>query len=69
VSKMIVIDESMLGNTRSVAEGIREGARQEPGTEVELTTVKKVQLNDLTRYDKIVIGSPTHMGKPTRGYP
>jgi flavorubredoxin len=66
MSKVIVIYESMLGNTRSVAEKISEGAKLAPGTQVELTTVKHLQIQDLAQYDKILIGSPTHMGQPTR---
>jgi flavodoxin len=66
MSKVIVVYESLLGNTRSVAEKISEGARQVKGAEVEITTVKKLRVNDLAKYDKILIGSPTHMGRPTR---
>jgi flavodoxin len=66
MSKVIVVYESMLGNTRSVAEKISEGARQVPGSQVEITTVKKVHVKDLEKYDTILIGSPTHMGHPTR---
>jgi flavorubredoxin len=66
MSKVIVIYESLLGNTRSVAEKISEGAQQVPGTQVELTTVKHLHIKDLSQYDKIFIGSPTHLGQPTR---
>jgi flavodoxin len=66
MSKVIVVYESLLGNTRSVAEKIVEGAKLVPGNEVEITTVKNLQLKDLEKYDKILIGSPTHMGRPTR---
>jgi flavodoxin len=66
MSKVIVIYESMLGNTRSVAEKISEGAQQVAGAQVELTTVKHVHIAELSQYDKILIGSPTHMGQPTR---
>jgi len=66
MSKVIVVYESLLGNTRSVAEKITEGAKQVPGADVEITTVKKLRLNDLEKYDKILIGFSTHMGHPTR---
>ena len=65
MSKVIVVYESLLGNTRSVAEKISEGARQIPGVEVEMTTVKRLLVKDLEKYDKILIGSPTHLGRPT----
>jgi flavodoxin len=66
MSKVIVVYESLLGHTRSVAEKIAEGAKQAPGTGVEITTVKNLRLKDLEKYDKIFIGCPTHMGRPTR---
>lgn len=66
MAKIIVVYESLLGNTRSVAEKITESAKQVPGAEVEITTVKKLHLKELGNYDKILIGSPTHLGHPTR---
>jgi flavodoxin len=66
MKKVIIIFESTLGNTRSVAEKIAEGLKSKPGIEVEVTHIKKIDTRQLAKYDAILIGCPTHMGQPTR---
>jgi flavodoxin len=66
MSKTIIIYESTLGNTRSVAEKIAEGIKQVNSTELTVTHIKKVDARTLSDYDAILIGCPTHMGQPTR---
>jgi flavorubredoxin len=63
----IIIYESKYGNTRQVAELIAEGMKQVRGIEVTLTEVGQVDLNNLATFDAFLIGSPNHMGGPTRG--
>ena len=65
--RAIIIYESKYGNTRQVAEQIAEGMRQIRGTEVTLAEVEQVDLNAVVNFDAILIGSPNHMGRPTRG--
>ena len=65
--KVIVVYESKYGNTKLVAETIIEGMRQVEGIETVLSELKKVDLNNLDSYDAILIGSPNHFGRPTRG--
>jgi len=50
-----------------VAEAIIEGMKGVDGTETVLQEVKSVDSNTIPSYDAIVIGSPNHMGGPTRG--
>jgi len=67
MAKVIVVYESKFGNTKRVAETIAEGMREISGVETVVSELKKVNLNQLTDYDAIVIGSPTHIGSATRG--
>jgi len=63
----MVAYESRYGNTKRVAETIVEGMRLVEGVETALSDVKDVDFNTIADYDAIVIGSPNHMGGPTRG--
>jgi NAD(P)H dehydrogenase (quinone) len=65
--KVMVVYESMYGNTKLVAEKIIEGMGETEGIETVLSEVKKVDLDDMADYDAILIGSPNHIGRPTRG--
>ncbi|MEM3581222.1 MAG: flavodoxin domain-containing protein [Candidatus Bathyarchaeia archaeon] len=65
--RVIVVFESRYGNTKRVAESIIEGINEAGGVEVSLKELKEVDLNEISSYDAILIGSPNHMGGPTRG--
>jgi len=65
--KIIVIYESKYGNTKRVAELIIEGMNEINEIEASLKEIKEVDLKTLSYYDVIIIGSPNHMGGPTRG--
>jgi len=67
LAKVIVVYESKYGNTKLVAETIIEGMRQVKGVEAVLSEVKEVDLSQIPSYDAILIGSPNHIGGPTRG--
>jgi len=67
LAKVIVVYESKYGNTKLVAETIIEGIKEVKGIETVLSEVKKVDLNQIANYDTILIGSPNHIGGPTRG--
>lgn len=64
--KVIIIYESKYGNTRTVAETIAEGVKEE-GVGVFVSEASRIDLNRVAEYDAILIGSPNHMGGPTRG--
>jgi flavorubredoxin len=66
MGKVIIIYESKYGNTRQVAALIAEGMRQVQGTEVILSEIGKVDLNDVSDFDAILLGCPNHMGKATK---
>jgi menaquinone-dependent protoporphyrinogen IX oxidase len=65
--KAMVVYESKYGNTKLVAEKTIEGMGETEGIETVLSEVKKVDLDDMADYDAILIGSPNHIGRPTRG--
>ena len=67
MARVIVIYESKYGNTKLVAESIIEGMREAPEMEIVLNELKDVELNQLAEFDAIVVGSPNHVGKATRG--
>ena len=65
MAKVIVVYESLFGNTRMVAESIIEGMSEVSGIEATLSKPKGVDLNQLTKYDAILVGSPNHIGGVT----
>ncbi len=66
MAKVIVVYESKHGNTKLVADKIIEGMREVSGIETALSELKEVDLDRLTEYDAILVGSPNHMGGATR---
>jgi len=67
VVKVIVVYESKYGNTKRVAETIIEGVNEVGGIETSIRELKELDLSSIPNYDAILIGSPNHMGGPTRG--
>ena len=61
MAKTIVIYYSRGGNTKKMAESIFEGIKKE-GLEADIKDVKEVKVDELLKYDAIVIGSPTYYG-------
>ncbi|HKJ96858.1 MAG TPA: flavodoxin family protein [Thermoplasmataceae archaeon] len=61
--KVIVVYDSMYGNTRKIAESISSAF---DGTEcIKTLHVEKATPEDLKGFSLIIIGSPTHGGRPT----
>jgi NAD(P)H dehydrogenase (quinone) len=56
-----VIYYSKTGNTKKMAESIVEGIKKE-GIEPVIKAVKDVDVNELLKYEGIIIGSPTYYG-------
>ena len=67
MKKALIVYESKYGNTRLVAEKIAEGMSQVSEIEIELVELKDVNLDQVDEFDTILIGSPNHVGSPTRG--
>ena len=61
MAEALVIYYSRTGNTKKMAESIAEGIKKE-AVEVLLKDVKDIKVDELLKYDAIVIGSPTYYG-------
>lgn len=64
MSRIAIVFHSGYGHTRVVAEQIKAGAEQVPGTQAQLVTVEDIESRwaDLEAADALVFGSPTYMG-------
>jgi NAD(P)H dehydrogenase (quinone) len=61
MAKVLVIYYSRGGNTKKMAELVTEGMKKED-VEAVLKDVKEVGVDELLKYNAIVIGSPTYYG-------
>lgn len=66
MTKVLVAFDTKYGNTKLVAETIVEGMREVEGMEVTISNMKEIDLKKIINYDVILMGSPNHMGGPTR---
>lgn len=62
MGKVLVIYDSVTGNTRQLAEYVAEGARSIPGIEVRVIPVAEATKEDALWADGIALGSPTYVG-------
>ena len=67
MAKVIVVYESKYGNTKQVAETIIEGINEIEKIEAVLKEPKHMEPTEVLDYGVILIGSPNHIGGPTRG--
>lgn len=58
---VLVVYYSQTGNTKKMAELIGEGIKQE-GVSVEIKDVADTAVEELMKYDALIIGSPTYYG-------
>jgi len=65
--KVIVVYDTKYGNTKLAAEKIVEGMREVEGIETTMSDVEEINLEKVTDYDAILIGSPNHWGGPVGG--
>ncbi|MGQ9788739.1 MAG: flavodoxin family protein [Candidatus Hadarchaeaceae archaeon] len=65
--KVLITYESKYGNTKQVSEKIAEGMRKVKGVKPDVCEIKEVNLGRIREYDVILVGSPNHIGGPTRG--
>ena len=61
MAKVLVIYYSQSGNTKKMAESVVEGIKKE-AVEVVVKEVKDVAVDELLKYEGIIIGSPTYYG-------
>lgn len=63
LAKILICYYSRSGNTKKMAYLIQKGVMEED-VDVDTLDVKDVSVDDLKKYDGIVIGSPTYYGGP-----
>ncbi|MFC1802530.1 flavodoxin family protein [Thermoproteota archaeon] len=64
---VFVVYDTKHGNTKFVAEAIVEGLRQNEGIDTNISDIEDLDLNNIPKFDVVLIGSPNHMGGPVRG--
>ena len=64
--RVAIVYESKYGNTAQVAEAIREAMRGAGVPEVVSVKVDSADVNRVATFDAILVGSPNHIGGPTR---
>lgn len=67
MAKVVVVYDSKYGNTKLVAETIDEGLKDVSGVETVVSYFKDFNPEQAADSDAILIGSPNHIGGPTRG--
>ena len=60
--KTIVIFDSVYGNTKAIAEAIGQGITGD----VKVINVKDADISDLKNLDLLIVGTPTHGGRPSK---
>jgi flavodoxin I len=60
--KTIVIFDSIYGNTKAIAEAIGQGITGD----VKVLNIKDADISDLKNLGLLIVGSPTHGGKPSK---
>jgi NAD(P)H dehydrogenase (quinone) len=65
VPKVLILYDSVSGNTKKMAEEIEKGIREVEGVEVTLKYVDDAKPEDLLIYDGIIVGSPAYCGTLT----
>ncbi len=62
MNRVLVLFDSLSGNTAKMAELVAEGARSVPDTEVRVKSVAEATAEDVLWCDGLALGSPTNMG-------
>jgi len=63
--KVLILYDSVTGNTKKMAEEVEKGVREVEGVEVVVKHVDEAKPEDLLIYDGIVVGSPAYCGTLT----
>jgi flavodoxin len=66
MSRAAIVYESKFGNTARVGEAIAAALKTTGISDVYYGPVESADVNKLATYDAILIGSPNHIGGPTR---
>jgi len=62
MNRVLVLFDSLSGNTAKMAELVAEGARTVPDTEVRVRSIAEATADDVLWCDGLALGSPTNMG-------
>ena len=62
MNRVLVLFDSLSGNTAKMAELVAEGARSVPDTEVRVLSIADATADDVLWCDGLALGSPTNMG-------
>ena len=66
MKKAIIVYESLYGNTKRVAQAIKDGIEQAGDIECSIKKTSEIHTNDLLGYDAILFGGPNHNQGPAR---
>ncbi|MHA1637534.1 MAG: flavodoxin family protein [Candidatus Thorarchaeota archaeon] len=66
MKKVIIIYESVYGNTEQIAIAIAEGIRHSGDIECKVTKTGGIHTDELADYDAILLGCPNHTQEPAR---
>ncbi len=61
--KILIVYDSLYGNTQKVAESVRDGLSND---DIKLVRAKEAKKGDMQGIDMIIVGSPTHGGRPSQ---
>ncbi len=64
--RTLVLYDSWFGNTKIAAETIAEGIREGEDEEVSVRHANTIPYAEIPEYDIVLIGTPNHIGGPTR---
>ena len=64
MKKVIIVYESVYGNTKKIAEAISEGINNIEGVECVVKKTGEIHTDDLCNYDAILFGCPNHNQGP-----
>jgi menaquinone-dependent protoporphyrinogen IX oxidase len=67
MARAVIVYESKYGNTRLAAQAIAEGMGHVTGVEAFVTEPHSIDFNRMGVFDAVVLGSPNHIGRTTRG--
>ena len=70
MKKGVVIYDSNFGNTEKIARALADGLEQK-GMEIDCLWIDEVDVEELTKYDFIALGGPTHIlrtSKPMKAF-
>lgn len=64
MKQVIIIYESVYGNTKTIAEAISQGINSVEGVECLIKKTGEIHTDDLCDYDAILLGCPNHNQEP-----